>query len=160
MATFNALTLTNQGIALRTKAEAGSVLHFTTCQIGDGELQTGQSIVNLTDMVHRMNTCKVHSNISVSNGMASFQLTFTVYQLDSQKTGFYIREFGVFAKDPDIGEILYAWASAAGTPDFAPFEDRGHDWTFNVKVPVGTVPVENIRGYYLPYSYHSGSFNP
>lgn len=35
-------------------------------------------------------------------------------------TGFYFREIGLFAQDPDVGEILYCYANAGATADYIP----------------------------------------
>lgn len=54
-------------------------------------------------------------------------------------TGFYFREVGLFATDPDAGEILYAYANSGSTADYiAPAGDGVIEKTFDTVVVIGT----------------------
>ncbi|MGO4540386.1 hypothetical protein AB4Z33_16790 [Paenibacillus sp. 2TAB19] len=47
-------------------------------------------------------------------------LVGTSYSNSEITTGFYFRELGVFANDPDLGEILYCYGNAGSAADYIP----------------------------------------
>jgi len=119
MSQFSNMVLTAGGSALQTKAQAGTTeLKFTRVAIGDGYLPEGVKLENLTALVQEKQSLKINL-ISIDNGLATLRVTFTNSGLT---TGYYVREFGVFASDPDEGEILYSVANAGGMADYLPPE--------------------------------------
>ncbi len=103
MANWQAGALTKAGRNLLAKVESGSVgLNITRLKIGDGN-ETAEEADNLIDL----KSPKV--NLSISSRIAADGIcTISGVVLSSQiATGFYAREMGIFANDPDIGEILY-----------------------------------------------------
>lgn len=55
------------------------------------------------------------------------------------QTGFYFREIGIYATDPDDGEILYMYANAGSTADYiAPIGDGVIEKDVNMNVIVGS----------------------
>jgi microcystin-dependent protein len=119
MSQFSNMVLTTQGSALQTKAQAGTTeLKFTRVAIGDGYLPEGGKLENLTALVEEKQSLTINL-ISIDNGLATLRVTFTNSGLT---TGYYVREFGVFASDPDEGEILYSVANAGGMADYLPPE--------------------------------------
>lgn len=115
MANWNGLQLTNKGIALQAKVQAGTQLHITKLKLGSGVVPSGTDIKTLTDLIDPEQNlgiggkeavddyCKISSTIS-NTGL---------------KAGYYVRELGVFAQDPDDGEILYMYTTD-GAPDYLP----------------------------------------
>ncbi|MCI1746569.1 MAG: hypothetical protein LKI07_20300 [Heyndrickxia oleronia] len=114
MAEYTNMFLTKKGRMLQTKAEAGVLLKFTKVSIGDGQ-NNGQNIDDLTSLFSpkkdlgisgiqvEIDQCKIHSSIN-NEGLTE---------------GFYVSEIGLFAEDPDEGEILYSIAFAKEA-DFLP----------------------------------------
>ncbi len=115
MANWAGAQLTAAGRALQAKAIAGVCkLELTKVKLGDGsesgtdidtmtDLRSPKSVLGISSITHEDNTCTVTGLI----------LTSTV------NVGYYAREWGVFATDPDIGEILYA-ISLDNVPDWVP----------------------------------------
>ena len=114
MAEFTGMVLTKKGRDLQAKAESGVVLNFTKVGIGDGNhgeqnLEEIESLLNprqdlwITGIQVESGQCKVHSAIT-NEGLVE---------------GFYVREIGLYAHDPDLGEILFAIALAREA-DFLP----------------------------------------
>ncbi|KAA9003996.1 hypothetical protein F4V43_11335 [Paenibacillus spiritus] len=136
MAAFGGMTLTNKGLALQGKAQAGTPLNYTRIAVGDGSL-SGQSIPALNNLISPKKSLPVtRLQIQPSNKA----VIGTVLRNAEMSSGFYFREVGVFAQDPDAEEILYAYANAGTSAEYiAP--GGGSDViekAFNCIVAVGT----------------------
>lgn len=116
MAAFPKMTLTNAGQALQTKVLAGATLTFTRIALGDGQLN-GQPIVPLTALISQKATVEVDSVRVVNTSTAQVAGFFSNADIS---TGFWWRETGVFAQDPDMGEILYGYTNAGDAGDYIP----------------------------------------
>lgn len=109
--------LTKKGLLLQAKVDAGAEMSLTKCKLGSGELPSGQSLEDLTDLVTPVQTIGIAS-ISYSDDDKACEITATTDNNDLTE-GYYLREFGVYAQDPDEGEILYA-VTSDDTPDYIP----------------------------------------
>lgn len=109
------LMLTKQGKLLQAKAIAGSTLTITKMKLGSGIIPDGVSPEDLTDLIQPKQALGLTA-ISVNGGLAKIQSIVTNAELSE---GYYIRECGVFANDPDVGEIMYAIMTDT-SPDFLP----------------------------------------
>lgn len=118
MPNWSGTILTNKGLALQAKVEAGMIMQITKLKIGDGVLGTGQSVAILNDLVSPQKNITISSLTPLTSGICKVHGVVTN---EGITTGFYVRELGVFAQDPDDGEILYAY-TADGAPDFLPAE--------------------------------------
>lgn len=116
MAAFPKMTLTNAGQALQTKVLAGATLTFTRIALGDGQLN-GQPIAPLTALISQKATVEVDSVRVVNTTTAQVAGFFSNADIS---TGFWWRETGVFAQDPDVGEILYGYTNAGDAGDYIP----------------------------------------
>lgn len=110
------MTLTKKGRDLQTKAEAGTRLVFTRVKIGDGQIG-GQSYDDLNNLVAPKKDLMINS-IKAEGGQCRIRTHITNSGL---QTGLFVYEIGLFAQDPDVGEILYS-VTTATTPDFLPAE--------------------------------------
>ena len=116
MAAFPKMTLTNVGQALQTKVLAGAKLTFTRIALGDGQLN-GQPISPLTNMIHQTASVPVDSVRVVSSNTCQASGFFSNADIAA---GFKWRETGLFAQDPDVGEILYGYTNAGDAGDWIP----------------------------------------
>ena len=116
MAAFPKMTLTNAGQALQTKVLAGETLTFTRIALGDGQLN-GQPISPLTALISQKASVEVDSVRVVDNSTAQASGFFSNADIT---TGFWWRETGLFAQDPDDGEILYGYTNAGDAGDYIP----------------------------------------
>ncbi len=116
MSAFNGLKFTTRGIALQAKVQAGAQLKFTRIALGDGELG-GSNISDLTSLKHEVKSLGIAKLTTLSGGTAAVG---TVLSNQSITTGFYWREVGVFALDPDVGEVLYCYGNAGATAEYIP----------------------------------------
>jgi hypothetical protein len=117
MAKFNSLKLTNDGLDLQSKAQAGTLLEFSRVAVGDGELPDGTDLIDLTSLINEKESLDITSISVDEDGNAKVRSTISNQGLDN---GFYIREIGLFANDPDKGEILYCIANAGDLADYLP----------------------------------------
>ena len=103
MANWTGGRLTKAGNDLQIKVEAGMCkLELTKIKLGDGT-EGLDAIETMTDLVGPKAVFGI-SSVVAKDGMC----TVTGIISSSQVTAaFYAREWGLFAKDPDKGEILY-----------------------------------------------------
>lgn len=116
MSAFGGLILTNKGRALQAKAQAGATLHFNRIGVGDGNLG-GQLIPNLTALINPKMSLSINKLKTQSGGKA---IVGAVLSNQDVTVGFYFREIGVFAQDPDEGEILYCYGNAGAGAEYIP----------------------------------------
>lgn len=118
MANFDRSGMTQAGINLMGKAIGGATIQFTKLVLGDGEM-TGEILdlqgvvspkqnVDVTRIERNDNQCTVGGELLTS----------------AVKQGFWWREIGLYAVDPDLGEILYNYATSS-TPDYIVPNDSG-----------------------------------
>ena len=116
MGAFGGLILTNKGRNLQAKAQTGIQLNFTRIGIGDGYLGTS-SIVDLNALKHEIKSLDITKIKTLSDGKA---LLGTILSNQDIIEGFYFREIGVFAQDPDLGEILYCYGNSGDNAEYIP----------------------------------------
>lgn len=117
MANYSGLVLTQKGRDLQAKAEAGTKLVFTRVKIGDGQL-SGQTYDELNNLVQPKKNLIINSVKAEGNGLCRIRTHITNSGLE---VGLFVHELGLFAQDPDVGEILYGITTAT-TPDYLPPE--------------------------------------
>lgn len=141
MAAFPKMTLTNAGQALQTKVLAGATLTFTRIALGDGQLN-GQPIAPLTALISQKATVEVDSVRVVNTSTAQVAGFFSNADIS---TGFWWRETGVFAQDPDVGEILYGYTNAGDAGDYIPtVEDTRIEKYIYCSIAVANADTVNI----------------
>ena len=95
--------LTKAGNDLQIKVEAGLCkLELTKIKLGDGA-ESVDAIETMTDLVGPKAVFGI-SSVVAKDGMCTVT---GVISSSSVTAAFYAREWGLFAKDPDRGEILY-----------------------------------------------------
>ena len=103
MANWQSGQLTKVGRDLQIKVEAGRCkLELTKIKLGDGTEDIG-AIDALTDLVGPKAVFGI-SSVVAKDGMCTVT---GIISSSNVTAAFYVREWGLFAKDPDIGEILY-----------------------------------------------------
>lgn len=116
MGAFGGLILTNKGRNLQAKAQTGKELKYTRIGVGDGQLG-GRQIVDLTALVSEKKSLNL-TKLKVNGGGRA--TVGTILSNQNISAGFYLREIGVFALDPDEGEILYCYGNAGSTAEYIP----------------------------------------
>ncbi len=115
MANFPGLVLTQAGRNLQAKAQIGAALTFTRVALGDG---TSNAPDAMTALANELLSLSIQEFEVVGDGTSRMRVIMTNEALE---TGFFVRELGVFAEDPDTGEEqLYSYSNAGEQPDFLP----------------------------------------
>lgn len=117
MTEYMGLTLTKKGRSLQAKAQTGVKLEFTKVMLGDGLLPAGTAIDSLTKLIAPKMTFNIQEMTVVGDGTSRVR---TVIQNEAVNTGFFIREVGVYAKDPQEGEILYSITNSGDQSEWLP----------------------------------------
>ena len=114
MANWQGFALTEKGLNLQAKINAGlATLNFTKISIGSGS----SSSSSLTDMVKREKDLTIAS-CTVDGSIVKLVSTLTNTGVTKP---FKERELGLFATDPDDGEIMFAYMTDTN-PDTMPAE--------------------------------------
>jgi len=116
MSSFGGLILTNKGKTLQSKAQTGVQLNFTRIGVGDGNLGS-QSILALNDLINEVKSLNISKLKFIGGKRSVVGGTLSNQEIT---TGFYFREIGVFAEDPDAGEILYCYGNAGELAEYIP----------------------------------------
>jgi len=117
MADFRGTILTVKGRNLLAKAQIGTTLTFTKIKLGDGLWPSNADPTQLNDLVSPKLNLPIQEIRLVGDGTVRLRFVLTNTGLSQ---GFFMREIGIYAQDPDIGEILYAVAYAGDRADFIP----------------------------------------
>lgn len=141
--------ITNKGLALIAKLVAsGTTLTFTRAAVGTGSVPSGydpggMAALNNYAMDGAISSC------SASGDEASI-----VFQISSigVSTGFTATEAGLFATDPDDGEILYAYLDMSTDPQYIYPENAAISKFVEVTLVVKVGTVESVTAYINPSS--------
>lgn len=111
-------TITVKGRNLLAKIVAANIpLTLSNIGLGDGLQEENEEVASLVNeiMKKEIEACTYNEK----EGQYYIRRVFTNAELEE---GFYIREVGIYAIDPDEGEILYAYTNAGetGVDYFAP----------------------------------------
>lgn len=119
MSAFGGIYFTNRGRALQVKAQTGIQLNFTRIAVGDGNLGS-QTVAELTNLVNEIKSLSITRLKTMTGDKA---LVGGVLSNNGLLTGFYWREVGIFAQDPDLGEVLYCYGNAGALAEYIPSQD-------------------------------------
>ena len=110
MAEFNKLIITNKGQALMSKIIAGSGnIEFTKVS-ASSSIYTESQILALTSLANVKQTVAISKITRTNNVSVQIEAAMENSKLTA---GYNMNSIGLYAKDPDDGEILYAVASVS-----------------------------------------------
>lgn len=117
MANWQGAILTDKGRILQAKVEGGLCqLALTKLKTGDGTLAPGQTLEALTDLVSPKQNIGI-TGISIDDDQPGVVYIKGILSNADLDTGYLVKELGLFATDPDDGEILYA-VTVDPNPDY------------------------------------------
>ncbi|KIN80966.1 tail protein [Clostridium botulinum] len=129
------MAITNQGMALYAKAQAGQEIHFTKMQVGSGLIETQNPVTLLALLDPKLDV--PITSITANSEMKSATIIGNITNKDVTEAT-YICELGLFAKDPDEGEILYGYVSAGQYGDYYAPEAQGpYSWQYEINAAIG-----------------------
>lgn len=145
MSSWKGWRLTAAGARLQTKVEAGEPLVLKEIAVGSGD--AGED--NLADYTSLK---KLEQRLPISGKEITDQGTvkITAVMVNTELTeGFFVREMGLYATDPDEGDILYLVA-VDSLPDYFPaFNGESaisEEFVINIKVSDSANVVINLDG--------------
>lgn len=114
---YYGFTVTDKGRALIAKLLTGDVLELTRVMVGTGSVPEGDDIAAVTDLYAPVaqGTC---SKPGCKDGVARMTVEYRSDLNGGLNNGFWLREFGIFANDPDEGEVLIYYATLGGYPQW------------------------------------------
>ena len=116
MSTFTLNSITVQGLNVIAKLVAGSTLQFTRIAVGDGAMPSDKTPLTVTDLTNKLFDVDINSVENNGNGSATVT---GVFSNADKETGFFYRELGLYAKDPDTqAEFLYCYGNAGADAEW------------------------------------------
>lgn len=112
-------TIPAKGRALLAKLLAGETLEITRTMVGTGKIRVEDNPLNLEELVSPLARATV-TVPTIRNSTASFIVEYRSDMNGGLGEGKYINEFGVFARDPDEGEVLLYYGSLGDYPQYVP----------------------------------------
>lgn len=149
MALFKNMIMTYKGMVLHAKAQAGQEIHFSKLQVGSGQVET-QDPAALIKLVNAKFDVPITA-ITPYPEMKNCIITGNITNRDVIEAT-YICEIGLFAIDPDEGEILYGYCSSGTYGDYyAPATQGAFNWEYNIAAAVGNAA--NITAVIIATNY-------
>lgn len=136
------LYLTNAGRKLLAKGQAGNQLRFTKFVIGDGQIDSVKEMLEMDKLKRERKSIGMRANSVKVNGDGTATISVLLTN-DDNKEWIDLREFGLYAQDPDIGEILYAVGSNTSRPDPIP-PSKMKMWEMQMDIIVQISNAENV----------------
>lgn len=117
-------TIPIKGRSLLTKLLAGQTLEITRTMVGTGKIPDGVNPATLTDLVSPL--AKATATVPTVRGTtANFTVEYRSDMNGGLEQGKYINEFGIFARDPEEGEVLLYYGSLGDFPQYVPAYKAG-----------------------------------
>ena len=108
-------TITVKGRDLITSLIAGETIEFTRIVVGSGEMPEGVEPIDMEDLVNPV--AEATSTVpTVENGVLSLVVEYRNDMNGGLKTGFWLREFGIYAKTANSEEVLLYYATLGDSP--------------------------------------------
>lgn len=135
-------TLTIAGMNILAKCQQGKELHFTRVMMGDGTVPEGQHIKDMTDMVNPILKLPVGTIRVDGTGTSVMECILKNAELEK---GFFARELGIYANDPDTEEeVLYAYRNTGNYSEYIPAAGSGEVINFVYSVITVVGQSENV----------------
>ena len=115
--------ITTEGRKLLAKLMAGEQLEITRVMVGSGDVEEGQSPAYFTDLVQPV--AQATSTLPVAKeDTVSFVVEYRSDLNGGLQEGFWLKEFGVFARDEEKEVLLY-YATLGDFPQYVTAYKKG-----------------------------------
>lgn len=148
MSNWSEQQFTRKGAELRAKVEAGKCkLALTKMKIGNGSVTVGE-IEHMTDLKSPQLVFGI-SSCTVSEEDSTVCKTVGIASSSNVENSFLVSEMGIYATDPDIGEILYL-VCIDSVPDTMPNKRVASPVTLTYQFDIVTSNTANITAMITP----------
>lgn len=113
--------LTEEGRDLLAYCQTGAELRFTKVAVGDGTITSTEELFKMTELKNEVYEATMTGIKANGDGTSTISVSLSN---DDVKTGFLLKELGLFAQDPRKGEILYAVAYYDQHSDYIPVHNQ------------------------------------
>lgn len=162
------IIFTYAGRELMAKCQVGKELHYSKFSLSDGDVEDDADLRSRTSLVNESKYDAPIVSVKVlGNGHAQIRAQISNQNL---ATGFFAKELGIFAVDPDTGsEILYAYANFANKSNYIAAGVGGMiqsiDWAVETIIDQATNITATIDGSavfvtYASFNDHLNDTNP
>ena len=135
-------TLTIAGMNILAKTQQGKELHFTRVMMGDGKVPEGMNIKDMTEMVNPILRLPVENIRLDGTGTSVMECALKNVELEQ---GFFARELGIFAEDPDTKEeVLYAIRNTGNYSEYIPAANSNEVINFIYSIITVVGQTENV----------------
>ena len=110
-------TITKQGWHLLAKLLAGDKLEISKIMVGSGKVPEGVNPGEITELVRPV-ALATSTVPQVEDKQVSFIVEYRSDLNGGLAEGFWLNEFGVYANDPDEGEVLLYYATMGDYPQY------------------------------------------
>lgn len=143
MAEFRRVVITRKGQALMAKLMSGSgTTHFTAIKVSDSSFNEDQ-LEGLTSIGNVKQTVSISKVDRTNNVAAEVEGAISNTNLT---VGYYMRTLGLYAQDPDEGEILYAVTIASQAGYMPPFNGKTTSGAFfRITTTIGNADNLNVQ---------------
>ncbi len=143
MGAFINNSVTDAGNLAIAKALSGGTIKFTKIVMGDGELPEGQEVQNLEAVISPKATIDIVKKTIITPSTA---VVGGVFLNNETGEGFFWRELGLYAEDPDpdVGEILYSYGNAGGYAEWIPPSGSQTSIEKSIDILTAVGPAANI----------------
>lgn len=132
------LQTTSAGMNMIIKSLYGGSITFTRMVAGNGK---PKNLNNPTSLINPM----LEIGITKADVKSDYLLLTGYANSSSIKSSFYGYELGVYAKDADNNEQLYAYRYSSGDVDYFPASDSGRTLELTMTVVVQLGNAENVK---------------
>lgn len=142
--------MTVAGLLVLAKGVAGQKINFTRIVMGDGYLEEGQQPRTLEGVISPRAVVDI-SKIKINgDGTVAIGGIFTNKDEDN---GFYYRELGLYADDPEAGEVLYCYGNSGDLAEWIPPTGGSTvlEKTIDIITAIGTAA--NVTAYINPGAF-------
>lgn len=144
--------ITTLGLQLLAKLASieGTALEFAGVEIGTGSPGEGVNLSELTELFSYKMDGKIAEygyDETAKDGYIVMQITNHTVQ-----TGFVMTEIGLYAKDPDLGRILYAYLDLSDDPNYIMPAENGRSKIVQMKLHVIVGETKDIHATIDPIS--------
>ena len=148
MSNWSEQQFTRKGAELRAKVEAGKCkLALTKMKIGNGSVTVGE-IEHMTDLKSPQLVFGI-SSCTVSEEDSTVCKTVGIASSSNVENSFSVSEIGLYATDPDIGEILYL-VCIDSAPDTMPNKRVAAPVTLTYQFDIVTSNTANVTAMITP----------